>query len=237
MIPNLPPYIPLIFALTIIATLLLFIWAIKKASLGQVRKKAVQIFVGLVCWLAIQTIFTIQNIYNTNTNTLPPKILLLGVMPAILLLVILFTTKKGRLFIDSLPLEKLTYLHVIRIPVEMVLYWLFLSKAIPELMTFEGRNFDIVAGITAPIVAYFGFTKAKLGRQTILMWNIICLALLLNIVMNAFLSAPSPLQQFAFEQPNIAILNFPFSWLPTFVVPVVLFAHLVSIRQLLKKEV
>jgi hypothetical protein len=158
-------------------------------------------------------------------------------MPAILLLVILFTTKKGRLFIDSLPLEKLTYLHVIRIPVEMVLYWLFLSKAIPELMTFEGRNFDIVAGITAPIVAYFGFTKAKLGRQTILIWNIICLALLLNIVMNAFLSAPSPLQQFAFEQPNIAILNFPFSWLPTFVVPVVLFAHLVSIRQLLKKEV
>jgi hypothetical protein len=237
MIPNLPPYIPLIFALTIIATLLLFIWAIKKASLGQARKKAVQIFVGLVCWLAIQTIFTIQNIYNTNTNTLPPKILLLGVMPAILLLVILFTTKKGRLFVDSLPLEKLTYLHVIRIPVEMVLYWLFLSKAIPELMTFEGRNFDIVAGITAPIVAYFGFTKAKLGRQTILMWNIICLALLLNIVMNAFLSAPSPLQQFAFEQPNIAILNFPFSWLPTFVVPVVLFAHLVSIRQLLKKEV
>ena len=105
---------------------------------------------------------------------------------------------------------------------------------VPELMTFEGRNFDILAGITAPFMAYFVFEKKKLGRQTLLIWNFICLGLLANIVINALLSAPFPFQQFAFEQPNIAILNFPFSWLPTFVVPMVLFGHLVSIRQLIK---
>ena len=64
--------------------------------------------------------------------------------------------------------------------------------------------------------------------------NFICLVLLLNIVINALFSAPSPLQKFAFDQPNIAILNFPFSWLPTFIVPIVLFGHLTSIRQLTK---
>lgn len=98
-------------------------------------------------------------------------------------------------------------------------------------MTFEGRNFDIVAGITAPIIVYFGFTKTKIDRQTILIWNVIFLGFLLNIVVNALFSAPSPIQIFAFDQPNIAILNFPFIWLPTFIVPIVLFGHLTSIRQ------
>jgi hypothetical protein len=70
----------------------------------------------------------------------------------------------------------------------------------------------------------------------ILVWNFICLALLANIVINALLSTPFPFQQFAFDQPNIAILYFPFNWLPTFIVPVVLFGHLLSIRRLMKRE-
>ena len=107
-------------------------------------------------------------------------------------------------------------------------------KPTPEWMTFEGRNFDIIAGITAPFIAYFGLTKNKVNRQVILIWNYICLGLLINIVVNALFSVPSPIQKFAFDQPNIAILNFPFSWLPTFIVPIVLFGHLASIRQLLK---
>jgi hypothetical protein len=102
-------------------------------------------------------------------------------------------------------------------------------------MTFEGRNFDILAGITAPFVAYVGITKGKLNKSVLLIWNILCLGLLLNIVINALLSAPSPIQQFAFDQPNVAILNFPYSWLPTCIVPIVLFAHLAAIRQLTRK--
>jgi hypothetical protein len=100
-------------------------------------------------------------------------------------------------------------------------------------MTFTGRNFDILAGLSAPIVAYFVFTKKLWTTKVILVWNFISLGLLINIVINALLSAPSPFQQFAFNQPNIAILYFPFSWLPTFIVPVVLFCQIASIRQLL----
>ncbi|MNY38553.1 hypothetical protein D3C86_1731870 [compost metagenome] len=129
----------------------------------------------------------------------------------------------------------LTYVHLIRIPVELVLYGLFLNGAIPELMTFEGRNFDILAGITAPLVGFFGISQSKMGKTSLLLWNFACLGLLLNIVVTAILSAPSPFQQLSFEQPNIAILYFPFSWLPVFVVPLVLFAHLAAIRKLIKK--
>lgn len=236
MIDNLPTYISLTFGLTTIATLLLFIWTIRNSNSEQTRKKAMPIFIGLIIWLTIQAVLTLKNIYNSDTTTFPPKIILTGILPTILTIFLLFTTSKGRQFIDSLPLKNLTYLNIVRIPVELVLFWLFLNKAIPELMTFEGRNFDILAGITAPLITYFGFSKLKISREGILIWNFICLGLLMNIVVNALFSAPSPIQKFAFEQPNIAILNFPFSWLPTFIVPIVLFGHLTSIRQLLNRE-
>ncbi len=235
MIKNLPSYISLAFCLTTLATLLLFIWVIKKSKSEKTRKKGLSIFIFLIIWLIIQAIFTLNNIYNSDTNFFPPKIVLFGVLPTILIIVLLFITSKGRRFIDSLPLLNLTYLHGVRIPVEIILFWLYLNKTIPELMTFEGRNFDIIAGITAPFIAYYGLSKAKLSKPTILIWNFISLGLLINIVLNALFSAPSPFQKFAFDQPNIAILNFPFCWLPTFIVPIVFFGHLVAIRQLLKK--
>lgn len=103
-------------------------------------------------------------------------------------------------------------------------------------MTFEGRNFDILAGLSAPVVAWFGYHKQKLSKAALLGWNIICLGLLLNIVINAILSAPFPFQQFAFDQPDVAILHFPYTWLPGFIVPAVLLAHLVNIRLLWKKQ-
>jgi hypothetical protein len=236
MIDNLPISISLSFGITTFATLLLFIWTIRNSNSAQTRKTATPIFIGLIIWLTIQAALTLKNIYNLDTNTFPPKIILMGILSTILTIVLLFATTKGRQFIDGLPLRNLTYLNIVRIPVEIILYWLFVKKAIPELMTFEGRNFDIIAGITAPFVAYFGLTKTKLIRQIILVWNFICLGLLANIVVNALFSAPSPIQKFAFDQPNIAILYFPFSWLPTFIVPIVLFGHLTSIRQLLKTK-
>ena len=234
MIKNLPTYISLIFVLTTIATLLLFYFAVKKST--SITKKAAPILCSLVIWLSIQGALTLKGVYNAETTSIPPKILLFGILPTILVIIILFATRKGRQFIDSLSLTNITYLNVVRIPVEVVLYWLFLNKAVPQLMTFDGRNFDILAGISAPFIAYFGSKTGKLNRHVILIWNFVCLALLLNIVINALLSAPSPLQKFAFDQPNIAIVNFPFSWLPTFIVPIVLFGHLTSIRQLTKNK-
>ena len=231
---NFPAYVSLTFILTVAATLTLFHKAIGRSNSLATRSKSKIILSGLMVWLLIQAVLTINNVYNADNDSMPPKILLFGVLPAILLIVFLFATLKGRQFIDSLPLVNITYLNIVRIPVELVLYWLFLNKSVPQLMTFEGRNFDIISGISAPFVAYFGLAKGRLSRQTVLVWNFISLGLLVNIVLNALLSAPSPFQKFAFDQPNVAILNFPISWLPTFVVPVVLFGHLASIRQLMK---
>jgi hypothetical protein len=184
----------------------------------------------LLFWVGFQTVLGISAFY-LQTAAIPSRILLL-LLPPVIFIIVLFLTAAGRRFIDALDIRFLTLLHIVRVPVEIVLYCLFLGKMVPRLMTFEGRNFDIIAGITAPLVYYFGFVKKVLPKKILLAWNFICLALLINIVVNAVLSAPSAIQQFAFDQPNIAILYFPFNLLPSLIVPLVLFAHLVAIRQL-----
>lgn len=221
---NLPPYIHLIFTLTTILSIALFYKSTKNSK--------TTLFILLI-WLAIQSAIGLSGFY-TVTDTIPPRFLVL-VLPPLLVIIGLFSTSKGRQYIDRLDTKTLTILHVIRIPVEIVLFWLFVNKTVPELMTFEGRNFDILSGITAPIVFYFGYVRKQLSTKVILIWNFICLGLLINIVVNAVLSTPFPFQKFAFDQPNIAVLYFPFNWLPSCIVPLVLLSHLVIIRQLLNE--
>jgi hypothetical protein len=223
---NLPTYISIVFGLITIITVLLFYRATQHSKLTLII---------LFAWLALQTLISLTGFYTVN-NSLPPRIALLG-FPALLCIIILFSTSRGRQYIDQLDPGKLTILHTIRVAVELVLLWLFIHKAVPQLMTFEGRNFDILSGLSAPFIYYFGFVKKSLGKTVILIWNFICLGLLLNILINAVLSVPTPLQQFAFDQPNIAILYFPFVWLPCCVVPIVLLSHLAVIRNLTTKKI
>jgi len=222
---SLPIYISIFFGIiTAIA-----IWFFYKASNRSKLSVAV-----ILIWLILQGIVASSGFY-TITNTIPPRFTFL-ILPPVIFIIILFTTKSGKNFIDNLNPAYLVLFHTIRIAVEIVLFLLCIQKVIPSMMTFEGRNFDIVSGLTAPFIYYFGFIKKRLGRKILQAWNFICLALLINIVITAVLSAPFPFQQFAFDQPNIAILYFPFIWLPCFIVPAALFCHLASIRRLLKEK-
>jgi hypothetical protein len=100
-------------------------------------------------------------------------------------------------------------------------------------MTFEGKNFDILSGISAPIIALYCFKGNGNKNKILLAWNFICLGLLINIIYLAVFSAPFTFQKFAYEQPNVAVLYFPFIWLPSCIVPIVLFSHLAAIKKLL----
>jgi hypothetical protein len=222
---HLPVYIYIIFGLAILLAVLLFY----KAA-GNSRLYAMIVLV----WLTAQAIASLNGFY-TPGDTIPPHILLL-VLPPVLLIIALFATAPGRKFIDRLDPAMLTLLHSCRIPVEITLYYLFLHKAVPKSMTFEGGNLDILSGLTAPVIYYFGYVKDRINKKIILVWNLLCLGLLINIVVTALLSAPTPFQKLAFTQPNIAIRYFPFVWLPCGIVPLVLFSHLALIRRLMFQQ-
>lgn len=228
--PLIPTYVNWVFALTTLITLYGLLSAIKKSTQLNNSAKANSILIGLVLWLLLTGALALNDFF-LQTSAIPPR-LVIAVWPPLLLILGLFITSKGRAFIDSLPLGNVLVVNTVRIPVELTLLWLYLAGQVPEIMTFEGQNFDILVGLTAPIIYYFGFVRKSWPKKVLLFWNIASLILLANIVTTAVMAAPTPFQQIAFNQPNMGVLYFPFIWLPTFIVPFCLFSHLVALRQL-----
>jgi hypothetical protein len=221
-------YLPILTYLFIVTTFLTIYFFYKAANKSKTP------LLVILLWMEFQAVLAYSGFYQ-KTNTIPPRFALMT-MPAMVFILLLFITKKGDIFIDNLDTKTLTLLHVIRIPVEIVLWLLFIHETIPQLMTFEGRNYDILAGLTAPIMYYFGYIKKVFRKRALIVWNIISIGLLINIVAIAILSVPSNFQQLAFEQPNIAILYFPLVWLPSCVVPIVFLSHFATLRKLIQRD-
>ncbi len=222
---TLPQYVSMVFiALTVIT-----IWMFYRATLKNKGAIIIVLFVALV-----QALLSQEGFYLV-TDTMPPRIMAM-LLPSVVILLYAFFSERGKAVIQWIDLEQYTYLHTVRIGVEFVILWLFLDGLMPESMTFEGRNFDILSGLSAPFIAYFGYKKGKIGRKGLLLWNIVCLVLVLQVVITGILSAPTVFQQFSLDQPNAGILYFPFVWLPTVVVPIVVFGHIVAIRRHLNTQ-
>ncbi len=225
MIENLPAFISIVFIVTTFLTIAFLFYAVRQSN----NKSApANILVGAVSfWLFFTATASISGVY-VNPTSFPPRLFLFGVLPSLVLILIYFIFFRQN-FIERFPLKTLTLLSIIRIPVELVIYWLYINGQMPQIMTFEGWNFDIFSGIAAPVVYWLAFRGGRTHKAILVFWNIFGLLLLINIVSIAILSLESPIQRFAFEQPNRSVLYFPFVWLPAIIVPIVFFSHIASL--------
>jgi cytochrome c oxidase assembly factor CtaG len=108
---------------------------------------------------------------------------------------------------------------------------------VPQIMTFEGWNFDIIIGLSAiAMLAWRWYSGKGISRRFYRIWNIAGIVFLTIIVTIAILSAPSPIQQLGFGQPNTAVSRFPYVLLPALVVPLVLLSHLLGLKSTGRKN-
>ncbi len=231
---DLPYHIPGIFLGVVVTVFGFLYFMVAKATDDSSRQWSTIVAILLSFWLALTGILA-QNGFFLQFSNMPPRFLI-AILPPFFIILLTIALPSWRNTVRQIPITSLTYLHIVRVPVEIFIWWVFLEGYMPEIMTFEGKNLDIIMGISAPFAAIFlvGF-KAK-NRYGAIGWNIIGLLLLTNVVAHAILSTPFPFQQFGFEQPNVAVFYFPYIWLPAFIVPAVLFCHVASLVQLLKND-
>ena len=190
-----------------------------------------QILGGIALWTAVVGWLAFGGFFE-NTRTVPPRILLL-LLPLVALVILLYR----QINVDRINLILLTAIHVVRIPVELTLHELYLQGRIPVIMTYAGWNFDIAVGLSAGLMlAYLLWKKSAYNRALLHWWNYFGLVMLSIIVVTAILSAPGPQQQLAFDQPNVAVLTYPFTLLPGVVVPLVALSHFLSLKALRRKD-
>ena len=183
----------------------------------------------LIGWLFLLGILSVRGFF-TNFSQLPPRLSFALLVP--LPLVLLFMrSKAGKQLLNDIKPQWLIYLQSFRILVEIALWLLVRNGLLPEQMSFEGRNFDILTGLLAFPVGYYCFVKKSWSPVAALLYNIAGLVLLLNIVAITTLSMPTPLR-FFHNQPDSSLLTkFPFIYLPGLLVPLAYTLHIFSLRQ------
>jgi hypothetical protein len=164
-------------------------------------------------------------------DPLPAPALLLVLVVSLLTLVMMLSPVGGR-WARVIPLGAVVALQAFRIPVEWVLYRLHVEGVIPVQMTFAGRNFDVITGIAGLVLGVWLLSGRSVRRGVLWVWNVLGLALLINIVAIAALSTPVPFRRFTEGPPNLLPGTFPYVWLPTFLVQVAWASHLLVFRKL-----
>ena len=191
------------------------------------------VFLGLACWLAIVGGLSIMGFYN-NFDALPPRVLLFGLLPPLVLCFYLtIFSKSFSKILQHIPPRWLIEVQSFRIVMEVMLWLGFMGYFIPFQMTFVGFNMDIIAGITAIFAGYAFFGRGRVLKPESIIWNIFGIFLLINILFIAIISTPSSYQVFKNEPANTFIATFPFIWIPSFIVPFALGMHLFSLKQVL----
>ena len=206
-----------------------------KTSIEINRQKKIfsRAVLGLVAWTLFVSIWSIGGIMG-NFNLFPFNVMPVIVIPLITTLIITFS-KTFKEIVIHIPQQNLIRLQSFRILVEILLWALFITNVAPVQMTFEGQNFDILSGLTAIVVAYL-VAQNSISKTILIIWNVACLGLLINIVTVALLSMPTPFRLFMNEPVNTIVTQFPVSLLPGLLVPLAYALHFFSLRQLALKK-
>ena len=87
----------------------------------------------------------------------------------------------------------------------------------------------MLVALSAPLAAWL-VTRGAAARRIAWAWNLLGLLSLGNVVIRAVLSAPGPLQLIHAEVPDMAILTYPFTFIPGFMAPLALALHILAFR-------
>ncbi len=186
------------------------------------RKMTEKVLILCSLWLILAVLAGMSGIVSTLVPPFP-QIVLAGLL---ILLIVLFLFVPGfKAWCLSVNIRVLILFHITRF---VGVYFLILYSLgrLPYDFAVPGGWGDIIIAVAAIALTLFSRGKVKPGWAIIMLWN---LAGLLDILFVVFTAA-----SLAMSDPGSMseLLKFPLSLLPTFVVPLIIFTHLVIFMRL-----
>lgn len=191
----------------VVTVLIVAAWIVVQVARSSLRV-ALHVAIALAVWLAVSALVAYSGAIAFDDG--PPKLLVLPLL-FIAAAVLWLRSDAGRAALAQTPPRVVVALQAFRAPVELVLWGLYFTGKLPERLTFEGHNLDVLVGLSAIPIAYLA------GKKLTLAWHVAGLLLLTNIVTMAIRAQPA------------IIPTVPYVWLPAFLVPVALLGHLVGL--------
>lgn len=211
------------------AFVLLYVRAIR-AQDGNTARAGLRASLIVGGWMALFAALALSGVLAL-TELRPPPFMLV-VLATLVFAVGLALSRVGEAFARGLPLWWLIGAQGFRLPLELVMHQAANEQVMPAEMSYGGYNFDIATGISALGVAAL-LAKRKAPVWLPWAWNLLGSLLLANILSVAIIATPM-LHAFGSEPEhlNTWVFYFPFIWLPTVLVAAALFGHVVVFRAL-----
>lgn len=199
-----------------------------RGEAGEVRRRATLLTAaGVLAWIVIVCVIVGSGaMERLPLHGLPfffGAVLIAGVWSGL--------SPLGGRIAAGVPLVGLVGFHAFRVPLELVLHSWAGQGTIPQTMTWDGQNWDIISGALAIIVAPFAI------RSRALAWgaNIVGAVLLLNVIRVAAMSSPLPIG-WGQDPPLLLALHLPYALIAPVCVAGALAGHIVLTRALLMKR-
>jgi hypothetical protein len=212
------------------ATLILSAWTVSAVLPVSERRRQRAGSIGYLCLVVGLSGVAAANGFLRDFSSRPPRLLLLMVILTANTLAVALSSL-GRRLASQIPLWGLVGFQSFRILVEILLWGLHRAGSLPVQMTFEGYNFDVLTGLSAIGVAW-AIRARRMPTWGVRVWNLCGLALLLNVVIIAVLSMPTPFRAFLHGPPNAVVAQLPFVWIPCVMVQAALLGHILVFRSL-----
>lgn len=225
----------IIISLIALACILITIVGLRKAlSLtsisAQKQKRYFNISILIITgWVILIGVLALLDVFAFAG--LPPRPMFTVLFALIGLSIISFTPTFKRI-LTQMPVHWLIFFQSFRIAVELWFWHGYQTNVFPKIMTFEGANYDIIAGVLAVIVGWILLKQPGKSIWIAVVFNILGFLILLNTLRVAALSMPSAIQQYSFDERLLQLGKFPFIYLPSILVVMALGYHILSLRQL-----
>lgn len=213
--PTAPPAFTVAFAALSLVTAGTWLFLFRRAHVDG-RASAL-----LIAWIALTGGLAAAGVLAVFAPF--PRLMPLFVVGLLGVGVLAFGRAGGRL-VEALPVAALVGLQLFRLPVELLLHWGASEGVLPPLMTWSGRNLDILTPALALPLAVLA-ARGAAPRWALHAFNLLGVALVVNVAAHGVMAMPTPFQVFDTTPPNVWIADWPFVWLPTLLVPTALALH------------
>lgn len=182
------------------------------------QRFSVRVVIVLLIWCMSAVLLGVLGVLGSLRPPFP-QVILFGLVA--LLLIAYGCSTEFRRWISSIPLEWLISVHLVRF-VGFYFLWLYEQRQLPFAFAVPGGCGDILVATVALIL----LVLRPGSRMIYQVWNALGFADILFVVGTATRLALADSESMA------ALLRFPLSLLPTFIVPLIIFTHVVIFLRL-----
>lgn len=201
------------------------------SSLKERRRKVARLAIGILCWWIYTAILAYSGILQDFS--LPPKFPVLLILPTFAFIAFIFVRYRGSRMIHVIPKSWPIRFQFFRVGVETLFVYSVAAGVLHQEVTIEGYNYDMFVGLSAPIVSLAVFRMKWFPERVALAWNYVGLVILASVVavfmttifFPGLWGSDVPLAPKAFA-------TFPYVLVASFLMPVAVFVHFLSIIQL-----